>query len=134
MFEKVKGAKEKVTTFFSNLKAKIVKLIGRLCALFTILMLVIMFTPAVNGLASALIVPMELKEADLVVVLGGGVYRNSILTSDTNERFIHGVRLYKAGLAKKIAFVGGTINNRTEKLVRNLKGEEFADGKGLDTI
>ncbi len=134
MFAKVKSAKEKVKTFSSNLKAKIFRLIGRFFALFTIVMLVIMFSPVSNKLASYLAVEMELKKADLVVVLGGGVYRNSILTSDTNERLIHGLRLYRVGLAEKVAFVGGSINDRTEKITSTLKGEEHPDGVGLDTI
>ena len=51
-------------------------------------MIVIMFTPLANYMARPLIVDMELRSVDLVAVLGGGAYRNGILSGASNERLI----------------------------------------------
>jgi len=91
-------------------------------ALFTIIVLVIMYTPVANRLAETLVVPAELKEVELIAVLGGGAYKNSILSGRSNERMIHGIRLYKAGLAPRILFTGATITDQSEKVFGTIKG------------
>ncbi len=128
---KGKKAKRKgrgrINAFFFNLIAKT-------CILFTVFMLIIMFTPLSNYMASMLTVPMIIKKVELTAVLGGGAYRNSVLSASSSERLLHGLRLHKQGLSEKIVFVGGTILDSGDKLKGTLTEAEHKDGAGLDVV
>ena len=97
-------------------------------------MLILMFTPISNYMASMLTVPMIIKKVDLTVVLGGGAYRNSVLSGSSSERLLHGLRLHRQGLSAKIVFVGGTILDSGDKLKETLSEETYKAGAGLDVV
>lgn len=99
------------------------------CALlFSGSLLVLMYTPIANMLASMLVVQGSNEKADLIVVLGGGAYPNNTLNGASMERFLNGIILYKQGLAPKVLFSGATILNSARKLKNTLEnGDEPAD-------
>ncbi|MEE9542764.1 MAG: hypothetical protein V3V95_03140, partial [Thermodesulfobacteriota bacterium] len=117
-----KGFSEKLSSAVGRIEGFFVRLVRNIFALFTFVMVVAMFTPVANYLASPLNVPMELEKVDLIVVLGGGAYRNGILTGASNERLLHALRLYRSGLAQKIIFVGASIQDPFEKVSETVKG------------
>ncbi|MBI5559785.1 MAG: YdcF family protein [Deltaproteobacteria bacterium] len=84
--------------------------------LFTAFSLVAMFTPLANILARPLIVEPVLRKADMLVVLGGGAYKNGVLARGSNERLVHGLLLYKKGFAGAIVFSGGSVTNTAKKV------------------
>ncbi len=95
-----------------------------LSLLTNLVLIVVAFTPLTNRLAEAFYVKPHLMNADLIVVLGGGGYENGVLSRASMERLIHGLILYKSGYGSRIAFVGGTIRGRPEKIARTLTGSE----------
>jgi uncharacterized SAM-binding protein YcdF (DUF218 family) len=69
--------------------------------------LVIAFTPVTGYLLKALAMKEEIRHADAIVVLGGGVNRGRYLTLSSSHRLVRGVQLYHEGKAQKIVFSGG---------------------------
>lgn len=65
------------------------------------------FTPVSGWMAEGLRVPPLEQKADVIVVLGGGVHRNGVLTSYALERTVHGITLYHRRMADRIVFAGG---------------------------
>jgi uncharacterized SAM-binding protein YcdF (DUF218 family) len=63
------------------------------------------FTPLWNAAGRRLAVKPVLQPADAIVVLGGGVRRGE-LGDESLRRTIHGIELYKRGLAPIIVFSG----------------------------
>lgn len=51
------------------------------------------------------------RQADAIVVLGGGIYDQDTLSPGTAERLIHGLRLWKKGYASVIILTGGNPAN-----------------------
>ena len=96
------------------------------------LLIIVAFTPIANRLGESLYVRPYLMTSDLIVVLGGGAYENGVLTRASMERLIHGLMLYRQGYASRIAFVGGTIRSRPEKVVHTLSGSET--GEAIDVV
>jgi uncharacterized SAM-binding protein YcdF (DUF218 family) len=88
---------------------------------FTLGMFLVMYTPVANWLAGPLVVQEELKKADLIVVLGGGSYRNS-LTGASSERLLKGLILYREGYAPRIIFSGGAPEGLSRKLLHTVLG------------
>jgi uncharacterized SAM-binding protein YcdF (DUF218 family) len=121
---KDKGISRKFGSGVTGVGSFFVRLVRNIFALFTFIMIVVMFTPIANFMARPLTVPMELREVDLVAVLGGGAYRNGILSGSSNERLLHGLRLYKSGLAGKIIFAGGSVLEPSEKLSETIEGSK----------
>ncbi len=70
------------------------------------------FTPLPNYAALALRTDPRLGPADAIVVLGGGIELDGALMSHSLYRVMHGVRLYKAGLAPLIVFSGAAFGGR----------------------
>jgi uncharacterized SAM-binding protein YcdF (DUF218 family) len=62
---------------------------------------------------SPLTIQEEIKDADLVVVLGGGVDQGRYLTLVSSHRMVRGIQLYFEGRAKKILFSGGIAGGAT---------------------
>ena len=93
-------------------------------AAFTVIILVVMFTPLANRLAGVLVIEPELEKADVIVVLGGGAYNQEALGGASSERLIRGLLLYKKGYASKILFAGGTIAGTASKIIHTLMGSE----------
>lgn len=104
-----------------NLEEHIVKKIKKpfiyFCVLFTGFIFLISFTPIVNWMAKGLVVTPLVKKSDVIAVLGGGVYKNGVLTSATSERFIHGIILFKKGYGEKLFFTGATIKELDKKIM-----------------
>lgn len=86
----------------------------------------IMFTPIANLLARPLVVKETLGKvglpqgADIIVVLGGGAFKNGVLAGASNERLIRGLLLYKEGWAPRIMFTGGAIESKAAKIAHML--------------
>lgn len=104
----------------------VVRSIKAFSVIFTAVILITMFTPLANLLAKPLIVKPSLQKADLIIVLGGGAYRNGSLGRSSNERLLKGLLLYKEGYAPKVLFSGGTISGRLEKIGHTLSRSEDA--------
>jgi uncharacterized SAM-binding protein YcdF (DUF218 family) len=75
--------------------------------------LAIAYTPLTRYMLGPLTVQEEVREADLIVVLGGGVNQGRYLTLVSSHRLVRGVRLYFDGKAKKILFSGGILGKAT---------------------
>ncbi len=70
-------------------------------------------TPVTRYLLKPLTVAEDLREADLIVVLGGGVNQGRFLTLVSSHRMVKGVQLYFEGKAPKILFSGGMPGKAT---------------------
>jgi uncharacterized SAM-binding protein YcdF (DUF218 family) len=75
--------------------------------------LAIAYTPVTRYLLGPLTVSEEVREADLIVVLGGGVNQGRYLSLVSSHRMVRGVQLYFDGKAKKILFSGGIMGQAT---------------------
>jgi uncharacterized SAM-binding protein YcdF (DUF218 family) len=60
----------------------------------------------------------QLETADAIVVLGAGVDREGILDAYSLRRALHGMLLYRQGLAPVIVFMGTTYGGPSEAEVR----------------
>ena len=78
-----------------------------------LIILALAYTPVTRYLLGALTVPEEVREADLIVVLGGGVNQGRYLSLVSSHRMVRGVQLYFDGRAKKILFSGGMAGPAT---------------------
>jgi len=85
--------------------------IGLWIALFFVL--AIAFTPLTHFMLRPLTIQEEIKDADLVVVLGGGVDQGRYLTLVSSHRMVRGIQLYFEGRARKILFSGGIASGAT---------------------
>lgn len=90
------------------------------CFVFTAIALFIIYTPIANVMARPLVVKESLGKADIIVVLGGGAFKNNVLAAASNERLIRGLLLYKEGWASRIMFTGGAIESKAAKIVHTL--------------
>lgn len=72
-----------------------------------LLFLLIWFTPLNDCLLRPLNIPEEVRQAEIIVVLGGGIDRARFLSPQSAQRLLRGVQLYYAGWAPKILFAGG---------------------------
>ncbi len=109
-----------------NLEEHIVKKIKKpflyFCVVFTGFIFLIAFTPIANLMAGGLIVSPLVKKSDVIAVLGGGVYKNGVLTSATSERVLRGFLLYKKGYSDKLFFTGATIKELDKKVISSAGG------------
>lgn len=69
--------------------------------------LLITLTPLPVLMTRPLLVPARLQPADVIVVLGSGVYPDGTLGTESLHRTVYGVRLFRQGLAPWIVFAGG---------------------------
>jgi uncharacterized SAM-binding protein YcdF (DUF218 family) len=72
-----------------------------------LLTLAVIFAPLTNYLLKPLAVAPEVRKADAIVVLAGGIDRGRYLTLASSHRLVRGAQLYQEGWAKKIIFCGG---------------------------
>lgn len=72
-----------------------------------LLFVVVIFTPLPNVLAARLVVPPRIEAAQAIVVLGAGLESPRTLSLLSLRRTVHGIRLYRQGLAPMIVFSGG---------------------------
>jgi len=99
----------------------LIRLFRWFTAAFTIVTLLILFTPFANFLSTGLTdAGPGRKKADLIVVLGGGAYRNGALTRASGERLLEGLLLYREGYGGRLIFSGATILEPSKKLLSTL--------------
>jgi len=89
-------------------------LIGKIFFLFHLLLwmalllvVVIAYTPLTLYMLKPLTVHEEIKNADVILVLGGGIDKGRYLTLVSSHRLLKGVQLYFEGRANKILVCGG---------------------------
>src|SRR5574341_171576 len=83
------------------------------------------FGPLPNILTRWLSIPPRLEPAEAIVVLGGGLQPGGLPSSGSLRRALHGILLYRAGLASRLVLLGeGRRGGPTEAQVRaELAGE-----------
>lgn len=64
------------------------------------------YTPLVNRAYARMTPPPMLLPADAIVVLGAGVSRDGVLGDNSLRRALHGILLYRRGLAPLVIFLG----------------------------
>ena len=69
--------------------------------------LVVVFTPLTQYMLRPFQVEEDLRQADFIVVIPGGIDSGSYLKHDSARRLMRGVQLYYAGWSSKIYFSGG---------------------------
>jgi uncharacterized SAM-binding protein YcdF (DUF218 family) len=74
--------------------------------------LVLAFTPLAPWLAGRLAAAARLEPADAIVVLGADVTPDGTLSDASLRRTIHGIRLYRRGLAPRLVFTGLPLRPR----------------------
>jgi uncharacterized SAM-binding protein YcdF (DUF218 family) len=72
-----------------------------------LLVVVIAYTPLTLYMLRPLTVHEEIKNADLILVLGGGIDKGRYLTLVSSHRLVRGAQLYFDGRANKILVSGG---------------------------
>jgi len=72
-----------------------------------LIVLIIAFTPVTAYMLRPLLMKEEIRKADAIVVLGGGIDRGRYLTLESSHRLVRGAQLYHEGMAPKIIFSGG---------------------------
>ena len=72
-----------------------------------LLVVVIAYTPLTLYMLKPLTVHAEIKNADLILVLGGGIDTGHYLTLVSSHRLVKGAQLFFEGRANKILFSGG---------------------------
>ncbi|HEY4719408.1 MAG TPA: YdcF family protein [Candidatus Methylomirabilis sp.] len=70
------------------------------------LFLVSAFTPLPNLLSRSMGGPSALEPAEAIVVLGGGVMPDGVLSNSSMRRALHGILLHRKGLAPLLVFFG----------------------------
>ena len=79
------------------------------------------FTPLPDVLSRRLGAAARLEAADAVVVLGASIHPDGTLSNHSLRRTIHGIRLYRRGLAPLLLFMGGPARagHRSDAQVRD---------------
>jgi uncharacterized SAM-binding protein YcdF (DUF218 family) len=76
------------------------------------------FTPVAGALAAVMVSDAELPHADAVVVLGAGVMPEGELDDNSLRRTVHGIRLFRRGLAPRLVLLGPEYRGVVEAEVR----------------
>lgn len=84
------------------------------------------FTPASNALNRRLSLQPDLRGGDAIVVLGSGIHRDGLLSERSITHALHGIELWKRGLAPFILFSGpaGSMGP-SEAIVRRALAEQL---------
>jgi uncharacterized SAM-binding protein YcdF (DUF218 family) len=77
--------------------------------------LLVGFTPLPNALNRWAGIPPQLQPAAAIVVLGGGLEADGVLSSSSLRRAIHGILLFQQGLAPLLAFSGPTYGHHRQE-------------------
>ncbi len=75
-------------------------------------LLAIAYTPLTGYMIKPLSIREEVRDADLIVVLGGGIDEGNYLNLVSSHRIMRGAQLYFEGRADKILFAGGMPGKR----------------------
>lgn len=86
------------------------------------------FTPLAPRLLNSTVVDDGAAPADVIVVLSAGTQSRG-LTNASQDRFLHGLRLLRRGVAPRIVFTGGDreAGNRFDEMARGLATELGTD-------
>ena len=76
------------------------------------------FTPLARALHGGLSADAPFPHADAIVVLGSGVMPEGELSDNSLRRTVHGVRLFRQGLAPRIVLLGPDYHGAVEAEVR----------------
>ncbi len=79
-------------------------------ALFSLL--AIAYTPLTGYMLKPLSIQEEVRDADLIVILGGGIDKGNYLNLVSSHRVVRGAQLYFEGRADKVLFAGGMAGKR----------------------
>ena len=82
------------------------------------LLAVVAFTPLAERLQGGMASPALAPRADAIVVLGSGVMPEGELTDNSLRRTVHGIRLFRQGLAPRIVLLGPEYEGAVEAEVR----------------
>jgi uncharacterized SAM-binding protein YcdF (DUF218 family) len=88
--------------------SRVLQLLGMAGVLFFILCA---YTPLPNLLSHRRGLPAPLEPAEAIVVLGGAVNLEGVLNESSLRSTLHGILLYRQGLAARLAF-SGTVHQR----------------------
>lgn len=102
-----------------------------LITLVFICQLTVMYSPLVNTLAKNLTIAPDKREADAIVVLASGAYNDGSLGHFTLMRTLHGIKIYKHRLSKKIIFSGGNLLRTKLDISISRKMSELASEMGV---
>lgn len=91
-----------------SLGGRIVFILNWILWLAFLLVLVIILTPLTGHMLKPLRVREDIRKADFIVVLSGGINRGRYLSLVSSQRMVRGAQLYFEGRAKKMLFTGGT--------------------------
>lgn len=72
-------------------------------------------TPAANVLGRATAIPPSIGPAEAIVVLGGGLAPNGMLSGASLRRLVHGVVLLRQGRAPLLVLLGGSYGPRVSE-------------------
>lgn len=72
-----------------------------------LIVLAIAYTPLTGYMIKSLAVKEDIRQADVIVVLGGGIDEGRYLKLESSHRLLRGAQLYFEGRAKKILLSGG---------------------------
>lgn len=86
---------------------RIVSTLNLILWLAFLIVLVIAFTPLTGYMVKPLEVKEDIRKAEVIVVLSGGIDKGRYLSPVSSQRMVRGVQLYFEGRAKKILFSGG---------------------------
>ena len=86
---------------------RIVSILNLILWLAFLIVLVIAFTPLTGYMVKPLEVKEDIRKAEVIVVLSGGIDKGRYLSPVSSQRMVRGVQLYFEGRAKKILFSGG---------------------------
>lgn len=86
---------------------RIVSTLNLILWLAFLIILVIAFTPLTGYMVKPLEVKEDIRKADVIVVLSGGIDKGRYLSPASSQRMVRGAQLYFEGRAKKILFSGG---------------------------
>lgn len=86
---------------------RIVSTLNLILWLAFLIVLVIAFTPLTGYMVKPLEVKEDIRKADVIVVLSGGIDKGRYLSRISSQRMVRGAQLYFEGRAKKILFSGG---------------------------
>lgn len=90
-----------------SISRKIVSALNWILWLAFLIVLVIAFTPLTRYMLKPLEVKEEIRKADVIVVLSGGIDKGRFLSLTSSQRMVRGAQLFFEGRAKKILFSGG---------------------------
>ena len=91
----------------SSIVEKIVSVLNWILWLAFLLVLVITLTSLTRYMLKPLRVREDIRKADAIVVLSGGIDQGRYLSLVSNQRLVRGAQLYFEGKAKRILFSGG---------------------------